>query len=146
MCLRAVSSACIYNLIDAVQNGRHGIVRLKRLISLSLGNFSSRVGFVCNPTAAPWPTADSGCALVKTSASGPIPTSRYCDQRPSSSRVFLTRSDLLEPGTRSDRLSPMIWTQRDRIASALVGYPAALSSITRSSMDFAKVTPAALIA
>src|SRR5205085_2498237 len=31
------------------------------------------------PIAAPVPTADIGCALVKISASGPMPTSRYCD-------------------------------------------------------------------
>ena len=34
------------------------------------------------PTSAPVPTADIGCALVKISASGPMPTSRYCDHAP----------------------------------------------------------------
>jgi hypothetical protein len=31
----------------------------------------------CRPTSAPGPTDDSTCALVNTSASGPMPTSRY---------------------------------------------------------------------
>src|SRR5207253_5478213 len=33
--------------------------------------------FGCRPTSAPQPTADSTGALVKISASGPMPTSRY---------------------------------------------------------------------
>ena len=32
------------------------------------------------PISAPNPTEDSTGALVNTSASGPMPTSRYCDQ------------------------------------------------------------------
>ncbi|MNG25544.1 hypothetical protein D3C84_1104160 [compost metagenome] len=34
------------------------------------------------PISLPLPTAASTGALVNTSASGPMPTSRYCDQRP----------------------------------------------------------------
>src|SRR5690606_35868665 len=41
------------------------------------------------PTSAPVPTADRTGALVNTSGSGPIPTSRYRDHRPSeTSRSF----------------------------------------------------------
>ena len=44
------------------------------------GLFQRETG--CRPTEAPQPTEDSACALEKTSASGPMPTSRYCDQTP----------------------------------------------------------------
>ncbi len=44
------------------------------------GLFHSDFGWM--PTSAPNPTADIGCDLVKISASGPMPTSRYCDQAP----------------------------------------------------------------
>ena len=36
----------------------------------------------CRPTSAPKPTDAIGWHLVKISASGPMPTSRYCDQAP----------------------------------------------------------------
>ena len=39
------------------------------------GLFQFEIGF--NPTSDPKPTDDKVCALVKTSASFPIPTSRY---------------------------------------------------------------------
>ena len=44
------------------------------------GLFHSERGWM--PTSAPVPTDASGGHLVKISASGPIPTSRYCDQIP----------------------------------------------------------------
>ena len=51
-------------------------------------------------SAAPQPTADIGCALVKTSASGPMPTSRYCDQSPRSISAALSAIGRVEPGCR----------------------------------------------
>jgi hypothetical protein len=59
------------------------------------------------PISAPVPTALIGCDLVKISASGPMPTSRYCDHR------FLAEQHLLqlrasgEPGRTLDRSSPI---------------------------------------
>ena len=44
------------------------------------GLFQSLSGWM--PISAPVPTALIGCDLVKISASGPIPTSRYCDHMP----------------------------------------------------------------
>ena len=96
--------------------------------------------------SAPVPTADIGCDLVKISASGPMPTSRYCDHRPSASSTSLTRAASGEPGRTLRRLSPMTPAILRRTASARAGSPRACSSITRSSMLATKVTPAALIA
>jgi len=45
----------------------------------------------CSPISAPTPTADSGAALVKISASGPMPTSRYCDHPHLDPRLLLAR-------------------------------------------------------
>ena len=56
----------------------------------------------------PWPTADIGCALVKISASSPMPTSRYCDQAPCSISVCFRASACFEPGF-SLRRSPPSW-------------------------------------
>ena len=47
--------------------------------------------------SAPVPTADIGCDFVKISASGPMPTSRYCDHSPSASRTSLTRAASARP-------------------------------------------------
>ena len=38
----------------------------------------------CSPASMPCRPPPCGCALVKISASGPMPTSRYCDQAPCS--------------------------------------------------------------
>ena len=108
------------------------------------GLFQLEIG--CRPTSAPQPTEDMGWLLVKTSASGPMPTSRYCDHRPASISVALTRLASSEPGTRSRRLEPMMPPTRLRISSAFFGSPAACSSITRSTIDPAKVTPQAFTA
>src|SRR6185436_15511513 len=50
------------------------------------------------PISAPTPTADIGCDLLKTSASGPMPTSRYCDQRLRLISDSLTSFAAGEPG------------------------------------------------
>ncbi len=108
------------------------------------GLFQLEIG--CSPASMPWPTADMGCALVKISASGPMPTSRYCDQAPCSISTRLSSAASLLPGTSLARLPPSWRAMLARIASAFSGAPRACSSITRSSIDRGKVTPAALIA
>ena len=50
---------------------------------------------------APQPTADSGWPLVKTSASGPMPTSRYWHQRPSACSAALAEAAASLPGSMS---------------------------------------------
>ncbi len=108
------------------------------------GLFHSDFGWM--PMSAPRPTADIGCDLVKISASGPMPTSRYCDHARCAISASFTRAASGEPGRTAARLSPMIATIERRTDSAFAGSPRACSSITRSSMLDTKVTPAALIA
>ena len=48
--------------------------------------------------SAPVPTADIGCDLVKISASGPMPTSRYCDHTRCSISASLSRAASGDPG------------------------------------------------
>ena len=60
----------------------------------------------CRPISAPVPTADSGCALVKTSASGPMPTSRYCDHIPRAISASFSRCASSEPGRMSLSAAP----------------------------------------
>ena len=55
------------------------------------------------PISAPVPTDDIGWPLVKISASGPMPTSRYCDQTPRSISRSFSRAALSDPGLISDR-------------------------------------------
>ena len=89
------------------------------------------------------PTEDRVGALVKTSASGPMPTSRYWLQAPGRrappSGPSLRRAGL----SRLSRRPPGAATSA-RMAAAAPASPRARSSITRSSIDTAKVTPAAL--
>ena len=106
------------------------------------GLFQVEIGW--SPTSAWVPTEDRTWALEKTSASGPIPTSRYWLQSPSSIRAAFTSPAASEPGTTLERLSPMRAPMRARMASARAGSPAACSSMTRSTMERAKVTPHAL--
>ena len=94
----------------------------------------------------PWPTADIGWALVKISASGPMPTSRYCDQAPCSISTRLSSAACGLPGTSLARSPPSCAAMLLRMASAFSGAPRACSSMTRSSMESGKVTPAALMA
>src|SRR6058998_1628853 len=63
--------------------------------------------FGCRPTSAPQPTADSTGALVKISASGPMPTSRYCDQAPRAISFALISMASGEPGFSVDRSVPI---------------------------------------
>ena len=100
----------------------------------------------CSPASAPSPTEDIGCALVKISASGPMPTSRYCDHAPFSIKTCFNAIACSEPGLSLDRSSPISAVISRRNSTAASALPRARSSITRSSMEVAKVTPAALIA
>ena len=97
------------------------------------------------PTSAPGPTADSTGAFVNTSASGPMPTSRYCDHKPCCRSTCLSSAAFADPGTMLASEPPNRATTRLRIDSALVASPSACSSITRSSKLEAKVTPEALM-
>ncbi|MNI17678.1 hypothetical protein D3C73_710580 [compost metagenome] len=74
-----------------------------------------------------------------------MPTSRYCDHMSCSIRKAFKRMACSEPGTIERRLSPITPCTVARTASALAASPPACSSITRSIMLAAKVTPAALI-
>ncbi len=100
----------------------------------------------CRPASAPVPTVDIGGALVKISASGPIPTSRYWLQAPCLISTSLRCIASGEPGFSFDRSSPMSLPISVRIVAAAAGLPRAFSSITRSSIETAKVTPAAFTA
>ena len=108
------------------------------------GLFHSDFGWM--PIAAPVPTADIGCDLVKISASGPMPTSRYCDHAPCFRSASFRRAASGDPGFTARRLSPMTATMALRTDSALDASPRACSSITRSSMLATNVTPAAFSA
>ena len=65
------------------------------------GLFQVETGF--SPASMPWPTADMICDLVKISASGPIPTSRYCDQAPFSISTFFSSIASAEPARSFER-------------------------------------------
>ena len=99
------------------------------------------------PISAPVPTALIGCDLVKISASGPMPTSRYCDHRPSRDQHVLDARGL---GRAGPHAAQVVADDARRLAAApprpCAGSPRACSSITRSSMLATNVTPAALIA
>ena len=87
-----------------------------------------------------------GCAFVKTSASGPIPTSRYCDHMSFLIKTSLSCSASDEPGIILSRSRPITFWMSLRIPCAADGSPFALSSITLSSILCANVTPHALTA
>ena len=91
----------------------------------------------------PVPTDDSTGALVKTSASGPIPTSRYWLQACCEISTSFSRIASAEPGFSLERSSPTSRSTSLRIAAAEDGLPRARSSMTRSSIETTKVTPAA---
>ena len=110
---------------------------------LGLRVIPGRIG--AHAEATPVPTAASTGALVKTSASGPMPTSRYCDHRPRACSTRLERARLRPspaaalPARRRSRPAPRR-ARRRRAPCRL----RACSSITRSIRLAAKVTPAAL--
>src|SRR5512132_1773211 len=98
------------------------------------------------PTRAPKPTGAIAGHLVKSSASGPMPTSRYCDHMPRSTSTSFTRAASADPGRTPARSGPMIaWISR-RTPSAREGSPFARSSMTRSSRLAMNVTPLAFTA
>ena len=113
--------------------------------STTSGSGLFQVDFGCRPASTQVPTADSTGALVNTSASGPMPTSRYWLQAFCETSTSLTCCASAEPGFSCDRSVPTIRVTSARIACAESGLPRARSSITRSSIETAKVTPAALI-
>ena len=91
------------------------------------------------------PTAESGCDLVKTSTSGPMPTSRYCDHIPRAISASFSRCASSEPGG-CRRAPPRLGRDRLSNGQAAAASPWLCSSMTRSSMLVTKVTPQALIA
>ena len=109
------------------------------------GLFQREAGWM--PTSAPCPTADIGCDLVKISASGPIPTSRYCDQAPWATRCSLSRVAASEPGRTARRSAPTTLSIRapDRRRPAGIALAPAPRPRARACCA-AKVTPAALSA
>ena len=76
--------------------------------------------------SAPVPTLESTGALLKTSASGPMPTSRYCDHKPCCCSTALRRMACSEPGLMVERSAPIWATTCARMASALAGSPSGL--------------------
>jgi len=97
------------------------------------------------PIPAPSPTEESTGAFVKTSGSGPIPTSRYCDQSPSAMSTFLASAAAGEPGRMELMLPPRARPTSSRISAARLASPPQRSSMTRSIMLSTKVTPQALM-
>ena len=75
-----------------------------------------------------------------------MPTSRYGDHTPWACSTSLRRAASGEPGCTLLRFSPITLTTAARTASAWLASPRACSSITRSSIEATKVTPAALMA
>ena len=75
-----------------------------------------------------------------------MPTSRYCDQAPASISASFSRIAAGDPGLKPRSSPPSAAAIASRVARARSGFPRARSSMTRSSSDRAKVTPAALIA
>ena len=108
------------------------------------GLFHDEFGWM--PASMPVPTAAIGCALVKISASGPMPTSRYWLQAPCSISTCFRCAASADPGFSFARSSPTSRLTSARIAAAALRSPRARSSITRSIIDSTNVTPAALIA
>src|SRR6266545_179954 len=119
--------------------------------ALSMTSTSSGAGLVQTdagwmPTRAPRPTGAIAGHFVKSSASGPMPTSRYCDHMPRATSTSFTRAASADPGRTPRRSGPMIaWISR-RAPSARAGLPFARSSMTRSSRLAMNVTPLAFTA
>ena len=111
--------------------------------STTSGSGLFQVDLGCSPASIPVPTEDIVGALVNTSASGPMPTSRYWLQAFCSISTCFSFIASGEPGLSFEKSSPTSRTTSLRMASAEAGLPRARSSITRSSIEMAKVTPAA---
>ena len=120
--------------IDVVAEGRTLDRPLLSTASTTSGSGLFQVETGWMPISAPVPTEDKGGALVKISASGPMPTSRYCDQAPCSISSSFSRIAASEPGFSPRSSPPIISATRPRMASARLGSPLHCSSITRSIM------------
>ena len=72
----------------------------------------------CRPTSAPKPTDAIGWHLVKISASGPMPTSRYCDQAP---RAISSGLDLHRLRRAGLQLRQVVADQRGDVGADGVG-------------------------
>ena len=84
--------------------------------STTSGSGLFQVDFGCRPASTQVPTADSTGALVNTSASGPMPTSRYWLQAFWATSTSLTCCASAEPGFNCDRSVPTIRVTSARIA------------------------------
>src|SRR5207248_1160988 len=71
------------------------------------------------PTSSPQPTDDNTGDLVKTSASGPMATSRYCDHRPSEINASFSLAEASEPGLTERISAPTRSARASRIDCAL---------------------------
>lgn len=87
------------------------------------GLFHCDTGLI--PASTAWPTAAMICDLVKISASGPMPTSRYCDHQPFSISLSFNACASGEPGTSLDKSSPIISCTKLRTSTAAAGLPRA---------------------
>ena len=76
-----------------------------------------------------------GWHLVKISASGPMPTSRYWLHQPFPTSASFSRIAFGLPGCTAARSSPMISRTSARTDSARDGSPPQRSSMTRSSIE-----------
>src|SRR5580693_2149945 len=101
------------------------IVPLEATASATSGSGLFQSEALWNPASSPVPTADIGWLLVNTSASAPMPTSRYCDQAPTLTSASLSRIAAGEPGLRVLRSSPntLAISSRAVAARALLDHP-----------------------
>ena len=72
--------------------------------STTSGSGLFQVDFGCRPASAPVPTEAIGGALVKISASGPMPTSRYWLQAPCAISTSFSAIASGEPGFSSAQI------------------------------------------
>jgi len=97
--------------------------------------------FGCSPIIAPQPTADIGWALVKISASGPIPTSRYCDHSPARISTDLASIAAGEPGTRLSSEPPNLEEARAAVDCIAQQGTRASEVVRHIRAMFTKATP-----
>src|SRR5712672_53870 len=95
--------------------------------STTSGSGLFQVDLGCRPASMPVPTEDIVGALVNTSASGPIPTSRYWLQAFWSIKTCFSFIASGEPGLSFERSSPTSRSTSLRMASADAGLPRARS-------------------
>ena len=90
----------------AVEIRAPGVVRVRTTVYNGGGSGLFQLDMAWSPPSAPVPTEDMTCALVKISASGPMPTSRYWLHAPWAISVSLSRIAWGEPGFSFLRSSP----------------------------------------